>query len=260
MDLATIIGLAIGLGGPILGYMIEGGHLIALLSITSTLIVLGATAGAIIVSFSLKELKELPSLLRIIFTELDLKYEELIEKISELASVARKEGILALEPMTQNLDNTFLANGVMMVVDGLDREAIKSIMEAELNAVSERHQRRAKIFESAGGYCPTMGIMGTVMSMIAIMGELDDPGALGPKIGMAFTATLYGVLFANIAFFPMAEKLKGKSYRELLYMEMCMEGVLSIQAGDGPKVIEEKLAVFVNLAKRKTEDKETSDG
>jgi len=261
MDLATIIGLAIGLGGALAGYLIEGGYLPGLLSLPSFLIVFGATIGAVFVSMSMAEIKEIPTLIKLTFTEKDMNYESLIEKITELASIARKEGILALEPLAQQLDNKFLASGLMMVVDGMVKEPTKCIMEAELNAVQERHARRAKSFITAGGFCTAMGIMGTVMSMISIMKHLDEPSTLGPKIGMAFTATLYGVGAANLFFFPMAEKLKGKSHAEMIYMEMCMEGVLSIQAGESPKIIEEKLAVFVNMSKRKSEDdKEPANG
>jgi len=266
MDLATLIGLGIALFGALGGYIVEGGYLPGLLSLPSFLIVFGATIGAVLFSLSMEEIKEIPALLRITFTQKNLDYDALIEKITEMASIARKEGILALEPIAHQLDNKFLANGLMMVVDGMDKEATKSIMEAELNAIQERHTRRAKIFESAGGYCPTMGIMGTVMSMISIMKHLDEPSTLGPKIGMAFTATLYGVGAANILFFPIAEKLKGKSHAEMIYMEMCMEGVLSIQAGESPKIIEEKLSVFVNRSKRGFEedmvssDKESANG
>lgn len=261
MDLATIIGLTIAIVGSIGGYLVEGGYLPGLLSLPSFMIVFGATFGAVFVSVSMAEIKEIPALIKLTLTEKDMNYQSLITKITELASIARKEGILALEPLAQQLDNRFLASGLMMVVDGMDKEATKSIMEAELNAVAERHARRAKIFDSAGGYCPTMGIMGTVMSMISIMKHLDEPSTLGPKIGMAFTATLYGVGAANILFFPIAEKLKGKSHAEIIYMEMCMEGVLSIQAGESPKIIEEKLSVFVNMSKRRSEDeKEPADG
>lgn len=256
MDIATIIGLVIALGGSLAGYLHEGGYFSALFSISSALIVLGATMGAVCISFSFNEIKEIPKLIKLIIFESQHDYQILIEKITELANVARKEGILALEPMAQQIDNKFLANGIMMVVDGMDKDSTHSIMEAEINAIQERHSRRAKIFEAAGGYCPTMGIMGTVMSMISIMRELNDPGSLGPKIAMAFTATLYGVFFANVFFFPIAEKLKGKSQDELVFMEICMEGVLSIQSGESPKIISEKLQVFTQSAKSRRNEAE----
>jgi len=259
MDLATIIGLIVAIGGALGGYLVEGGALLALLSLPSVLIVLGATVGAVFISMPLRELKEIPQLIKLVLFERNLDYNSLIAKITELANIARKEGILSLEPLIRELENKFLASGLLMVVDGMDKEAAKSIMEAEINAVQERHFRRAKIFELAGGFCPTMGIMGTVMSMISIMKELDDPGTLGPKIGMAFTATLYGVGFANVLFFPIAEKLKSKNHEEMIYMEICMEGILSIQAGESPKIINEKLMVFVNQNKRR-DNEEKQDG
>lgn len=249
MDLATLIGLIVAIGGTLGGYLIEGGALKGLISIPSILIVVGATVGATFISAPLKDLKELPTLMKKIFFEEKTDYHTLINEITEMATIARKEGILALEPLAQQLDNRFLAGGIMMVVDGMDKDAAKSIMETEIGALEDKLMGQAKIFQIAGGYCPTMGIMGTVMSMISIMKDLDEPSTLGPKIGMAFTATLYGVGIANLFFLPFAEKLKSRAQEELIFMEICMEGVLSIQAGESPKVIGEKLSVFTNQEK-----------
>ncbi len=246
MDIATLLGLIIAFGGILAGYMEEGGAIAGLLSPSSALIVLGATIGAVFISVPMKLIKETPKLLKLVFFEKRIDYTELIEKITGLAGVARKEGILALENSTKDMDNKFLVNGINMVIDGMDKESIQSIMEVEINAISERHTRRAKIFEIAGGYCPTMGILGTVMSMICVLKDLSDPGSLGPKIAMAFTATLYGVGFANVFFLPVAEKLKAKSQDEMIALEMTMEGILSIQSGESPKIIKEKLLVFTN--------------
>ncbi len=256
MDIATTLGLFIAVGGCLFGYMEEGGAILGLLSLSSASIVLGATIGATFISLPMKLIKEIPKLVKIVFFEKRIDYTELIEKITELAGIARKEGILALESSTKEMGNKFMANGLTMVIDGMDKESIQSIMEVEINAIATRHARRAKIFEVAGGYCPTMGILGTVMSMISILKDLSEPGSLGPKIAMAFTATLYGVGFANILFLPMAEKLKNRSQDEMIALEMTMEGILSIQAGESPKIIKEKLLVFTNEAKQAaTEDK-----
>jgi chemotaxis protein MotA len=250
MDIASLLGLIIAVGGCLAGYMAEGGVIKGLLSLSSGLIVLGATIGATFLSVPMKTIKEIPKLVKIVFFEQRIDYTELIDTITELAGIARKEGILALESRTKNMNNKFLSNGLNMVIDGMDKESIQSIIEVEINAISTRHARRAKIFEVAGGYCPTMGILGTVMSMISILKDLSDPGALGPKIAMAFTATLYGVGFANVLFLPMAEKLKSKAQDELISLEMIMEGILSIQAGESPKIIKEKLLVFTNEARK----------
>lgn len=256
MDIATIIGLIIAMVGIFGGYLHEGGDLVGLVAVSSAMIVLGATFGAVFISMTMEEMKEIPKLIKLILTDKKIDYHALIEKITDLANIARKEGILALEPLTREIDNHFLANGIMMVVDGMDKEATQSIMEAEINAIQERHARRAKIFEVAAGYCPTMGIMGTVMSMITVLKDLNEPETLGPKIGMAFTATLYGVAFANVFFFPFAEKLKAKSHKEMIYLEICMEGILSIQAGESPKIINEKLLVFLNQGSRFQDESE----
>lgn len=246
MDLATIVGLVLAIGGALGGYMLEGGEIHGLISESSILIVIGATVGATFISAPLKDLKEIPKLLQKVFFEKNMDYATLIEKITDMATIARKEGILALEPIAHGLENKFLANGIMMVVDGMDKDAATSIMETEINALEEKLMGQAKIFQMAGGYCPTMGILGTVMSMISLMKELDEPSTLGPKIAMAFTATLYGVGIANVIFLPFYEKLKVRVQSEITFMEICMEGVLSIQAGESPKVIGEKLSVFLN--------------
>lgn len=259
MDIASILGLIIAVGGCIAGYMEEGGALVGLLSLSSALIVLGATIGATFLSVPMKSIKEIPKLIKIVFLEQRINYTELIDKITELAGIARKEGILALESKTKDMNNKFLANGLNMVIDGMDKESIQSIIEVEINAIATRHARRAKIFDVAGGYCPTMGILGTVMSMISILKDLNDPGSLGPKIAMAFTATLYGVGFANMLFLPIAEKLKSKSQDEMISLEMTMEGILSIQAGESPKIIKEKLLVFTNEARQSVTEEKKND-
>lgn len=256
MDIASILGLIIAIGGCLIGYMHEGGAIAGLTSVSSGFIVLGATIGATFLSLPMKLIKQIPTLLKMVFFEQRVNYTDLINKITEMARIARKEGILALENYIKDMDNKFMANGLTMVVDGMDKESIQSIMEVEINAIASRHHRCAKIFEIAGGYCPTMGILGTVMSMISILKDLSEPGSLGPKIAMAFTATLYGVGFANVLFLPIAEKLRSRSHDEMIALEMTMEGILSIQAGESPKIIKEKLLVFTNeVDKSLAEDK-----
>jgi len=254
MNKTTLIGILIGMVGAIGGFLMDGAHLFLLWSTSSLVIVLGSTIGATILSFGMSEIKHIGKLFKKIFQEDNNDYFELIKQLEDYSMRARREGLLALENDIDSVEDPFIRKGLRSLVDGMEYEMIGEMMEQEISAMEERHSRGAKIFEAAAGYCPTMGIMGTVMHMLVIMTELSDPGSLGPKISAAFTATLYGVFFANMFFFPFAEKLKGKSKDEVLYKTIAMEGILSIQKGVNPTVLREVLMVFLPLHMRKQEE------
>lgn len=261
MNKTTLIGISVGLIAVLVGFSIEAGPNFGMLfSVSSLLIVLGATAGATILSFGMTEIKQLGTLMKKIFREDKQDYLELVRLMEDFAMKARREGLLALENEIDTVDDEFIKKGLRSLIDGVEYDVIEETMAAEIESMEERHARGAKIFEAAAGYCPTMGIMGTVMHMLVIMKELNDPGSLGPKISAAFTATLYGVAFANLFFFPFSEKLKGKSKEEVLYKTMAMEGVLSIQKGINPFILREKLIVFLPAYARGTTEEETIKG
>ncbi|WP_027416546.1 motility protein A [Aneurinibacillus terranovensis] len=245
MDKASVIGIVVSMIAVGFGFLYGGGTLALLWSPESFVLVLGATIGAVILSFSMKEIKTIPKLFKKIFNNKSFDFIELIDLMENLAGKARREGLLSLENEIEQIDNAFIARGMRSAVDGVDQTVIGEMLEYDISAMESRHARGIKVFESAGGYSPTIGIMGTVMHMVIIMTELSHPELLGPKISNAFLATLYGVGLANLFFFPFAEKLKGKSREETLYLTIALEGIIGVQQGMNPVALREKLLVFL---------------
>lgn len=250
VDLTTIIGLIIGLLALIIGYLMDGGHLDALFVISSFIIVIGTTAGAVVVSFPWSQLKEFPQAVAMALKEPKSEPDAIIEEIVEMATIARREGVLALEQRAVENPNPFLKDGLMMVVDGTDPELTRQILELEMDSIENRHEGYAKIFESAGGFAPTMGILGTVMGLIHVLGNLEAPETLGPAIAVAFSATLYGVGSANIIFLPIGSKIKVRGQQYMTNLELMLEGILALQAGENPQLIRKKLTSFLHSKKK----------
>jgi chemotaxis protein MotA len=251
MDLTTVLGLVIGIGALILSVIIEGGHISSLFSLPAFVMIAGGTIGATAIGFTLEELKTVPTLMRIAFKEEHHDVTNLIATLVSFAEKARREGLLALEDDLSTIDDKFLKKGMQLVIDGTDAELVRSIMETELAFIQERHHKGASIFDAAGGYAPTMGIIGTVMGLVHVLGNLSDTETLGPAIATAFLATLYGIFSANILFLPIAGKLKNRSAHQVLIYEVTLEGILSVQAGDNPRIVEEKLEAFLAPKQRK---------
>lgn len=245
MDIATLIGLLLGFGGLIGGFLLEGGHAGMLLVYTAAIIVFGGTFGATIASFTMDEIKKVPGALKMVFTEKKVDYLSVLEKLVETADKARREGLLSLESSLNEIDNQFMARGLQLVIDGTDPELTRNMLEMEIEAFEDNEGIGSEIFIAAGGYAPTMGIIGTVMGLVHVLSNIDDPSKLGGAIAVAFLATLYGVSSANVLWLPFGTKLKIKTQREVHLMELILEGVLSIQAGENPRVIREKLMTFL---------------
>lgn len=260
MDLMTIIGIIVGIGGLIGGYLLDGGHLSALFVPSSILIIAGGTIGAVLVSFPLKQINQIGSALNMVFREKKRDPEQIIEELVDMATVARREGVLALEQRAQETDNPFMRDGLLMVVDGTDPELTRQILELEIDAMENHHEGWAKIFEAAGGYAPTMGIIGTVMGLIHVLGNLENPASLGPAIAVAFTATLYGVGSANLILLPIGSKIKIRSAEQVAEMELMLEGILALQAGENPQLIKKKLYSFLHQDHKKGESAGESGG
>ncbi|MEF2968133.1 flagellar motor protein [Paenibacillus sp. M1] len=250
MDITTILGLIIGLAALIGGFIWEGGELGGLAQIAAALIVFGGTVAAVMISFPLAKLKTIPRALKLAFTSKPHDADKLIEDIVGMSMISRRQGVLALEKSAEEHGDPFLREGIQLVVDGTEQSMVKQIMELEIDAVQNKYEGYAKIFESAGGYAPTMGIIGTVMGLIHVLGSLTEPTALGPSIALAFTATLYGVASANLIFLPIAAKIKGRGEDEAERMEMMLEGILSLQNGDHPLLVRRKLESFTADARR----------
>ena len=245
MDFLTIVGAALALGAIIGGNMLEGGHVGSLLQLTACVIVLGGTFGAIMVQTPLPIfLKSLKMAAWTVFPP-KLAQGEAIEKIVNWSNIARKEGLLGLEPLTETEPEPFSKKGLQLLVDGSEPETIRSILEVELDAQEYTDTQAAKVYEGMGGYAPTIGIIGAVMGLIHVMNNLADPSKLGAGIAVAFVATIYGVGSANIFFLPMANKLKSSIHKQSKFREMIIEGIISIAEGENPRNIETKLKGYM---------------
>ncbi len=253
MDLSSVIGILFGFAMLIGGFMLEGGHFTSLLQPTAAMIVFGGTAGATMASFGMDDIKQVGKLFQIMFTEKKYNVNELITTLCGFAEKARREGLLSLERETASIDDEFVRQGIQLVVDGTDPALVRDILETQIDFTDQRHKIGADIFEAAGGYSPTMGIIGTVMGLVHVLSNLSDPDKLGPAIAVAFIATLYGVCFANVVWLPIGHKLKLKSKQERFMREIALEGILSIQAGDNPSIVREKLKAFLAAKVRQEE-------
>jgi chemotaxis protein MotA len=255
VDFATIAGLVIAVTSLILGFVLDNGVLTALVRPTSAILVFGGTIGATLITVPLRQFLKIGTYLKIAMFAKQPNHLEMIEQLVQLATIARREGILALEERMEDFDDPFLKNGIQLIVDGIDPELVKSMLETELSYVEERHVSAAKLFEAAGGFAPTMGIIGTVMGLVHVLGDLKDVGSLGPEIASAFTATLYGVASANVFWLPIAAKLRARNAEEILFREIIIEGVLSIQAGENPNILGQKLKAFLPPSHRVAKSK-----
>lgn len=253
LEIMTPAGILFATVCLITGFLLEGGELSALVAPTAFIIVIGGTLGATVVAFSTTEVLSLPNLIKTAITKKLPDFTETINLIVELAEKARREGLLYLDSQLETVDDPFLRKAMQLVVDGTDPEMVRSILETEVYAAYERHHVGVAIFEAAGGYAPTMGIIGTVMGLVHVLGNLSDPESLGPAIAMAFIATLYGVSSANIFWLPIGGKLKNLSKKELILREMMIEGVLALQAGYNPIIIRERLNAFIKPGQSKNQ-------
>lgn len=260
IDLTTVGGLLIALIGIGVGYVLEGGSFGALLAISPILIIFGGTIGVVVVTMSTKTLKDLPKIVKNIFLDATYDYQQLINDLCDWTKVSRRDGIVALGNIAEKIDDPYLKKGIEYILDGSDYETIKELLEKEIESMMERHQTGAKPFEQAGAFAPTMGIVGTVLGLVVILGSLGTAGIeeLGHGIATAFLATFMGVASANLVFLPFSEKLKGKSAQEVLYKEIAMNGILGIQTGTNPKILRKKLVAF--LPESLTIEEESSNG
>ena len=261
MDLATIAGLILAWGALLASLMIEGGRPGDLILISPAILVFGGTLGATCMTVSIQDIVKLPMFIKLGMFGKPPDSVGIVNVLTEFAKKARREGILGLEEDSKQVDNKFLRRGVEMVVDGTPADLIREILETEIAAMMQRHSLGAEMMATAGGFAPTMGIIGTVMGLIHMLKSLSDPGKMGPAIAAAFLATLYGVLVANLFFLPMGNKLKLRSQQEAALYEMMIEGILAVQSGDNPRIVEMKMTSFLPPALRgKVAAKETSPG
>ena len=251
MDLSTLGGLLLAVGALVGSLLMDGGQLKSLWSASAFVLILGGTVGATAVSFPLEDLLQLPRLVIKSFTGAREDAMSSIDNIVSLVEKARREGLLTLQNETPKLNDPFMVRGIELVVDGTDPQAVRSILETDIAFMEKRHKAGASILETAGGFAPTMGIIGTVMGLVHVLGNLSEPDKMGPAIAVAFLATFYGIFTANVFWLPLANKLKARSADEILLRELVLEGVLSLQAGESPRIVREKLEVFLSPKQKK---------
>ncbi len=248
MNRTSITGIVLGITAVLGGNVIEGGRIGSIVQWSAALIVFGGTLGATILSFSAKDIKLAAQMLKEVFFENRLLPENhsLVKDIVSYSARARKSGLLSLEDEMKDIKYNFFRRALGLVVDGIDSRVLQDSLEQENSVFEEKMGRAAKVFEAAGGFAPTIGIIGAVLGLIHVMENLSDPTKLGAGIAVAFVATIYGVASANLIFLPIAKRLANNIRHEMLIREMIIDGVLGIQAGSHPFFLEEHLNSYLS--------------
>ena len=245
MDIFAAVGTIAGVAFILVAQALEGGNPGQLIQVTAAMIVFGGTFGATVASFPVNDLKNAVSMIKDIWFPPSTNFEALIAEIVGFATKARKEGIIVIEKEAKNASDPLLTLGLEAVADGADPSLVKGMMENQISQLEEKVAGGAKVFESAGGYSPTLGIIGAVLGLIQVMNNLSDPSKLGAGIAVAFVATVYGLFAANLVLIPMGTRIKFNYKKVLLAKEIMLEGVLAIQAGESPALIERKLNSYL---------------
>src|SRR5918994_5196757 len=246
MDPATLIGFVVSLGALLAFMILEGADPMSLLFLPAIVLVIFATFGAAMSSFTMTDLKKLPLWFKMgVMPAKVPPASDQIATLVTLAEKARKEGLLALEAQVKDIDDPFLKRGLQMGIDGTDPEELRSVLEGEITAKKSEDKVAAKFFTAMGGYAPTIGIIGTVVGLINVLENLSSPESLGPLIASAFVATLWGVLSANMFWLPMGAKITRISELQAAQMELLVEGITEIQAGTSPRAVRQKLTALV---------------
>jgi chemotaxis protein MotA len=245
MKPATGIGIAVAAFGILLAAMMEGTSPAAFIDIPAILTIFAGTGGVTLASVGMESMKRIPTLYKRVLNAEPPDIAGRAALLVSLAEQARREGLLALDAKVAEVEDEFTKKGLQLVVDGIDPDLVREVLEAEIDGMSARHHAGAMPFEKAGGFAPTMGIIGTVMGLVHVLQNLAAPSTLGPAISSAFIATLLGVGSANVVFLPIANRLKALSAEEVELRMMTLDGILSVQAGDNPRVVAEKLDSYV---------------
>lgn len=245
MDLISIAGLLLGLLAIILGQIFEGGHIGSLVQPTAFLIVIGGTVGAVMLQSPWKTFRSGLLMGKWVFKPPLQNRQDIIAQVVAWSGVARKEGLLALESRIDTHPDSFVRKGLQLLVDGVEPERIRAVLEVEIYAWESELKRSTKIWDAAGGYAPTVGILGAVMGLIHVMENLSDPSKLGAGIAVAFVATIYGVGSANLIFLPVAKKLQATVADLVAMREMFVDGLIGIAHGDNPRLIEARLQGYI---------------
>ena len=246
--MGPLLGMIVAVAFILLGNVVEGGHIAGLANLPAAMIVLGGTAGAVLVQYPMGVVSHGMKIAKKTFGKSTVDSAKLIDEIVEYANRARREGILALEKSAPSASHPFLAKALMMAIDGADSATLRETMEVSMSQAEAHDEEGAKVFEAAGGYAPTIGIIGAVLGLIHVMSNLSDIAAVGAGIASAFVATVYGVGAANIVCLPLAGRIKSMVHEETVSKELMLSGVLAIQEGMNPKLVRDRLSGFVHQA------------
>ncbi|MCC5831246.1 MAG: motility protein A [Phycisphaeraceae bacterium] len=252
MDLGLIFGL-IGTWLLLTWALVSGGDPLYFLNVPSLILVIGASTCVIVYSVPIRYIKDIVRVTRKALFPSGQSVEQLIEDLVSYAEVARRDGILSLENATKDIDDKFIVNGIQMAVDGTDPELIEQIMTTELDNLIERHDVGKALYEQIGKYAPAFGMIGTLVGLVVMLANMDDPSKIGPGMAVALLTTFYGALIANAFALPMADRLARRSSEEVLLKTIVIKGVMAIQSGDNPRIVEQKLRTFLPPSKRKVE-------
>ncbi|KZE70668.1 flagellar motor protein MotA [Paenibacillus jamilae] len=261
MQISTIIGLVLGIVSLVVGMILKGAPVVNLVNNPAAyMIIFVGTAASIFMAFPMAEIKRIPKLFKVIFTEQKLlDRKELIATFTEWASITRREGLLALESKVEEIDDPFMRGGMRMIIDGNDQEFVRDVLMEDINATEDRHRSGALIFSQAGMYAPTLGVLGAVVGLIAALADLSDMEKLSHAIAAAFIATLLGIFTGYVLWHPMSNKLKRLSKKEVELKLMMVEGLLSIQSGISTIAISQKLTIFLTPTERATMTQKDGD-
>ena len=241
MDILSIIGLGLALGSILLGQLLEGGHIGSIIQPTAFLIVIGGTTGAAMLQYPLATFVRSLRMLPWVIAPPPIDPQAAIRRILQFSEIARRNGLLALEALIDEIDDPFTRRGLQMLVDGADPGKIRNSLEHEIGTIEHRDGQAAKVLESAGGYAPTIGILGAVLGLIHVMENLANPARLGEGIAVAFVATIYGVGSANLFFLPVSNKIKSIVHQKAKLQELIVDGLVAIAEGENPRMIEGRL-------------------
>ncbi|MBB6452138.1 chemotaxis protein MotA [Salirhabdus euzebyi] len=260
-DILTPIGIFIGLTMVLFGIYTNGGlgGVASFVDVASILVVLGGLCAAIIVNFSIKELKLTLKVFKEAFRKSENDLKSLIDLFVTLSEKARREGLLALENEIEEVEDPFIKKGVLLAIDGIEPEVINDIMSAEIAAIEERHQKGRAIIQKAGEYAPAWGMIGTLIGLVLMLENLTNPETIGPSMAVALITTFYGTLLANLVFLPIASKLENRTDEEIFLKQIVIEGVIGVQSGQNPKILEEKLSAFLSSEQKKQLEQENTE-
>ncbi|MEM1185842.1 MAG: motility protein A [Planctomycetota bacterium] len=250
MDIATVIGLIVGVAGIAAGIVLGGGNPAALIDVPSLMVVGGGMIGATLMSFPLAMVLKIHTVILKSIFGVPPDQLQTIKDLVSYAEIARREGILSLENVIEDMNDPFIVRGIKMAVDGTDPELIRTIMESELEGMMDRHALGKRMMDNIAKYAPAFGMIGTLMGLIFMLQNMDDPSAIGPGMAVALITTMYGALVANVVASPVADKLAVRDAEEVMSKTIIIAGVMAIQSGDNPRVVESKLLTFLAPSQR----------